>query len=211
MYVGRIVAIGLTPAGAVAAMYRVSSRSFPNREARLGTGLVAVMPRPGHEGDLQKNPYIAYHCLRFAGTCAIASNGSQTDPITEKIAAGMSPRDALALSLLALDYEKDQLDTPRIAGVVDRATGQGWLGIVRKDALLVRELPLTPGQAFYLATYEHHAPDEKFVEANFAASTAEAACEHILRGGVFAHLEQPVTAAAAVATQHGFDSAVAMA
>jgi IMP cyclohydrolase len=169
------------------------------------------MPRPGHEGDLQKNPYIAYHCLRFAGTCAVATNGSHTDPITEKIAAGMAPRDALALSLLALDYEKDQLDTPRVAGVVDRATGRGWLGIVRKDALLVREMPLAPGKAFYIATYEHNAPDEAHVDAKFAATTAEAACAHILCGGVFADLEKPVTAAAAVANDNGFDTAVAMA
>jgi IMP cyclohydrolase len=31
MYVGRIVAVGRTPAGRAAVMYRVSSRSFPNR------------------------------------------------------------------------------------------------------------------------------------------------------------------------------------
>jgi len=211
MYVGRIVAIGLTPAGQVAAMYRVSSRSFPNREARLGENLVAVMPRPGHEADLQKNPYIAYHCLRFAGTCAVATNGSHTDPIAEKLAAGMAPRDALALSLLALDYEKDQLDTPRIAGIVDRATGKGWLGIVRKDALLVREMPMAPGTAFYVATYGHNAPDEALRDAAFAAADAAAACAHVLRGGVFSDLEKPVTAAAAVAHAQGFDTAVAMA
>lgn len=35
MYLGRIVAIGMTPQGKAAAMYRVSSRSFPNREAVL--------------------------------------------------------------------------------------------------------------------------------------------------------------------------------
>ena len=33
MYVGRIVAVGRTHAGANAALYRVSSRSFPNRMA----------------------------------------------------------------------------------------------------------------------------------------------------------------------------------
>ena len=34
MYLGRIVAAGLTKDGRAVAMYRVSSRSFPNREAR---------------------------------------------------------------------------------------------------------------------------------------------------------------------------------
>ncbi|MDR0932030.1 MAG: hypothetical protein LBM70_03310, partial [Victivallales bacterium] len=33
MYLGRIVAIGMTKDGKPTAMYRVSSRSFPNREA----------------------------------------------------------------------------------------------------------------------------------------------------------------------------------
>ena len=158
MYVGRIVAVGMTKAGEVCAMYRVSSRSFPNRETRLIDGKVAVMPKPGCEGDLSKNPYIAYNCLRVAGDKAVATNGSQTDPITEKIASGMAPRDALTLSLLALDYEKDSLDTPRIAGVVDRSARTAFLGIVRKDAILVAERRLTPGIVFYIATYEHNAP-----------------------------------------------------
>jgi IMP cyclohydrolase len=96
MYVGRIVAVGMTRAGKAAAMYRVSSRSFPNREARLINGVVSIMPKAGFEDDLAKNPYIAYNCLRITGDIAVASNGSHTDPITEKISAGMSVRDAVA-------------------------------------------------------------------------------------------------------------------
>ena len=53
-----------------------------------------------------KNPYIAYNCLRVAGRTVVASNGSQTDPIAEKIAAGMPLRDALATTLWVLDYEE---------------------------------------------------------------------------------------------------------
>lgn len=208
MYVGRIVAIGTTPAGRAAAMYRVSSRSFPNREARAGKAAVSVMPLPGYEDDLKKNPYIAYNCLRLTGFYAVVSNGSHTDAIAERLASGMAPRDALALVLQALDYEHDQLDTPRIAGVVDRTEAKGWLGIVRKDALLVREFALVPGQAFYLATYEHNAPSERYADANFAAQTAAEACEHVMRGGVFAGLEKPVTAAAAVDGEQGFTIAV---
>ena len=47
MYLGRIVAIGMTPAGKAAAMYRVSSRSFPNREAVLNNNQISIMPRAG--------------------------------------------------------------------------------------------------------------------------------------------------------------------
>ncbi len=206
MYVGRIVAVGMTKAGQVCAMYRVSSRSFPNRETRLIDGKVAVMPKPGCEGDLSKNPYIAYNCLRIAGDKAVATNGSHTDPIVEKIAAGMSPRDALALSLLALDYEKDSLDTPRIAGVVDHAAKTAFLGIVRKDALLVAERKLSPGMVCYIATYEHNAPCHHD-GAEFDAASAAEARDFIFGKGVFADLEKPVTAAAALATAKGFDLA----
>ena len=85
MYVGRIVAVGRTPEGANAALYRVSSRSFPNRKAVDLGGKLAIVPREGHEGDVQKNPYIAYNCLRVANGWAIATNGSHTDPIVEKV------------------------------------------------------------------------------------------------------------------------------
>lgn len=207
MYLGRIVAIAMTKAGYPAVLYRVSSRSFPNREARVIDGRVAVMPRPGFEDDLSKNPYIAYNCLRIEGVHAIATNGSHTDPIAEKIAAGMPPRDALSLGLLAMDYEKDSYDTPRVAAVVTQDSGRSFLGIVRKDALLVREFSLEPGQAYYLSTYEKNAPCDTSVDAGFDASTAAAACVYSVSGGVFAGFEHPVTAAAAMATDGGFETA----
>jgi IMP cyclohydrolase len=103
MYIGRIVAFGMTKDNRVCAMYRVSSRSFPNRQAVENNGKIAIVPRPGAESDLAKNPYISYNCLRIAGEWAIATNGSQTDPITEKIAMGMPVRDAISLGLLAMD------------------------------------------------------------------------------------------------------------
>ena len=59
MYLGRIVAIGLTKEGNTAAMYRVSSRSFPNREAIKTAQGIAIVPKAGFESDLRKNPYIA--------------------------------------------------------------------------------------------------------------------------------------------------------
>ena len=38
MYIGRIVAFGMTKENKVCAMYRVSSRSFPNRQAVENNG-----------------------------------------------------------------------------------------------------------------------------------------------------------------------------
>ncbi|HTO52289.1 MAG TPA: IMP cyclohydrolase [Myxococcota bacterium] len=203
MYVGRIVAVGRTRAGSNAALYRVSSRSFPNRMAVEVEGRLAIVPRPGHEGDLHKNPYIAYNCVRVAGDFAVATNGSQTDPIAEKLALGVPPRDALASVLLALDFEKDALQTPRIAGIVPRDGDLGWLAIVRHDALIVEAVPLEPGRAAYISTYEHDDVRES-QRVDFDAADAEACARFAVDGGAFAGLEKPVTAAAALASSRGF-------
>jgi len=210
MYVGRIVAVGRTPNGNNAVMYRVSSRSFPNRRTvRTPRGL-AIVPREGHESDLSKNPYIAYNAVRVAEgagrVVAVATNGSQTDPIAEKIASGMSIRDALVESLSVLDYEKDDFNTPRIAVAVARGADEGWGGIVRADGLHVRSFALEAGKAFYFATYEVNDPRPDY-SSDFEAETAQEATEWIVSGGAFARLEKPVCSAAAVATADGFDLA----
>jgi IMP cyclohydrolase len=210
MYVGRIVAIGCSKAGRAVAMYRVSSRSFPNRHAKVLDGVVSILPKPGFEADIHQNPYIAYNCLRLADSYAVATNGSHTDPIAEKVSAGVPVRDALASVLLALDYEHDKLNTPRLAAVVHGRARTGFLGIVRHDALLVREFALVPGVAHYVCTYEHNAPGEPYRDQAFDAANATAACSYVLGQGVFADLERPITAACACATAAGsFEIAVA--
>jgi IMP cyclohydrolase len=211
MYVGRIVAVGRTPAGMNAVMYRVSSRSFPNRRTVCAARGLAIVPREGHEGDLAKNPYIAYNCLRVASVgpgnvVAVATNGSQTDPITEKIATGMSIRDAMVEALAALDYEKDELNTPRIAVAVALGAAEGWAGIVRHDGLHVRSFALAAGKAFYLATYEVCDPRADQV-SDFRATSADDAARWCVSGGKFAELEKPVCSAAAVASEEKFDMA----
>ncbi len=206
MYVGRIVAVGRTPDGRNAVMYRVSSRSFPNRRTVETPRGLAVVPREGHEADLAKNPYIAYNCLRLAGDVAVATNGSHTDPVAEKVAAGMPIRDALVQALLALDYEKDDYNTPRIAVAVRRGAEVGWAGVVRCDGLHVRSFALAAGQAVYLATYEVDDPREGQATTFEAASAAEAA-RWVVSGGAFSELEKPVCAAAAVAVDAGFETA----
>ena len=203
MYVGRIVAIGRTADGRGAGLYRVSSRSFPNRMAKVTDKAIAIVPKPGFENDIHKNPYIAYNCYRTARGFAVVSNGSQTDPVAEKIASGMTPRDALAYVMLSMDYEHDSLDTPRITGVITPDGATGWLAIVRKDALLVREFKLEPGQAFYVSTYEKNNPDYPQFEPKFTAMNAAEACDFILGGGIFADFEKPVSAVCAVAKADG--------
>jgi len=207
MYIGRIVSVAMTGDGRLSAAYRVSSRSFPNRTAVVKPEKVSIIPKPGFELDVQKNPYIAYNCVRVVcgGQVAVVTNGSQTDSIAEKIDSGMSPRDALTLSSLILDYEKDDYNTPRVSGVVDkRAGGSGWLAIVRHDGLEIQRVALAPGKFFYVATYEeNHVSDAQ--SGAYDASDADAACEFILHKGVFAERDNPVTAVAAVAAAAGFE------
>ncbi len=208
MYIGRIVAAGMTRNGKIAAAYRVSSRSFPNRSARLAGETVSIMPRAGFEGDLVKNPYIAYNCLRLSGKIALVTNGSQTDPIIEKISSGMNLRDAFALPLLAMDYEKDSLNTPRIAAAVDAEKKVCMLGIVRHDALLVREFPLVPGKLYYLSTYEKNAPCRNHCDDAFDAGSAVEVCAWLISGGEFAAFEKPITAASALWNGTSYELAV---
>ncbi|KYH27020.1 IMP cyclohydrolase [Halalkalicoccus paucihalophilus] len=187
MYVGRFLIVG-PDCGA----YRVSSRSFPNRriterEDRLTVG-------PTKEAEETENPYISYNCVRSTGNGAVLGNGSHVDPIAEKIDLGYPARDALASSLLALDYEKDDYDTPRIAGVLD---GEGAvIGIVRKDALLVERVE----EPRLVATYEKDSPEE----IDFSPETAEEAART-----VYDHeFEHAVCAAGVVRKDDGFEWAI---
>ena len=203
IYVGRIVAVGLNPEGKAAALYRISSRSFPNRTAILGADRVSVVPKEGFVQDVFKNPYITYNAIQVVGDVVVVSNGSHTNPIAEKLASGMGIRDALAYSLLGLDYEHDSLDTPRIAGVIKRGGGNAYLGIIRKDKLHVAEVQLQPGELAYLSTYERNDVDPAQREA-FAATDPIGAAQTMLSAGVFAGMTHPVLATCALETGDGF-------
>lgn len=210
MYVGRIVAVARNKEGRLAVLYRVSSRSFPNREAQVKQASVSIVPKPGCEGDVFKNPYIAYNCLRIVGNTAVATNGSQTDPIAEKIVMGVPVRDAFINSMLALDYEKDQYNTPRISSAITRGTEFGVLGIVREDGLEVRRMGLNRGECCFVSTYEtNHVSETQ--RGEFNAATAAEGAEFVLRGGLFAEMTHPVTGVCALETQDGFEIAAAQA
>ncbi|WP_137284074.1 IMP cyclohydrolase [Halorussus salinisoli] len=187
MYVGRFLVVGPQIAA-----YRVSSRSFPNRKIIQRDDALTVVPT--QDAPETDNPYISYNCVRTADGSAVVGNGSHVDPITEKVELGYPARDALTESLLALDYEKDDYDTPRIAGVV--GDGSAFVGTVRRDALLVREVT----EPTLVATYERDAP-ESF---DFAAETAtEAAAD-----AYDLDFEHPVCAAGVARTDDGFEFAV---
>ncbi|PCR91983.1 IMP cyclohydrolase [Natrinema ejinorense] len=192
MYVGRFVVVG--PEGGA---YRVSSRSFPNREITARDEALTVGPTA--DAPETDNPYVSYNCLRVVetptGETAAFGNGSHVDPIAEKLELGYPARDALAESLLALDYEKDDYDTPRIAATIG-GDGEALIGTVRKDALVVE----TVDEPTLVATYEKNAPESFEFEADSADAAASEAYDLAF--------EHAVCAAGVARTDDGFETAI---
>ncbi|MCE5199622.1 MAG: IMP cyclohydrolase [Armatimonadota bacterium] len=188
MYVGRIVAVGKTDRPFVA--YRVSSRSFPNRVARITEAGVAIQPLDPE--DMKKNPYIAYNCIRVSKNGVVVSNGSHTDPIFEKLEQGVAPDVALQQVLTEMGYEKDEYNTPRIAGVVTDEVG--YIGTVRVDGVEVSTFDLNDNTCHVICTYEMDKVENKTYP--FVAKDALAAAEYVVDGGIFKDLELPICAAA---------------
>jgi IMP cyclohydrolase len=201
MYVGRFLVVG-PEVGA----YRVSSRSFPDRRAVDRDGTVTVGPTA--DAPETDNPYISYNCLRITDRGAVLGNGSHVDPIAEKLELGYPARDAVAEPLLALDFEKDDYDTPRIAGIVGldgdpTAAGEdsegeygAVVGTVRRDALLVEAVD---GPTL-VATYERASPEPFALAADDAAGAARQVYDH--------EFEHAVCAAGVAVTDDGFETAL---
>jgi IMP cyclohydrolase len=118
--------------------------------------------------------------------------------IMEKIEDGTKPLDAIALSLVAYGYERDELDTPRLAGAV-RGDG-AWLGIAKRDEIRCKEFLLREGNAFMVATYEMTEFEPTKIGGKSAQEIAKAAYD--------LSFERPVCSAAAFALPEGFDLAV---
>ena len=108
----------------------------------------------------------------------------------------MNIKDALAYSLLTMDYEKDDYNTPRIAGVVTSSDKKDeyccFIGIVSDKKLLVEEVPY--GKAAFISTYGSQVPDS----VDFDAKTSTEAAKFIFDEGTFANYEKPVTSCATV-------------
>ncbi len=190
MYVGRIVAVGRSD-GKSWVGYRVSSRSFPNRTAKvLGS---SIMVSPKNHQDLAKNPYIAYNCIRTNGNAAIVANGTQADTVIEKMEDGFPPLDAIAFTLLAYSYERDELDTPRLAGAIRGS--RAWLGIAMKGEFRVKEFTLKDGDAFMIATYEKTGFERLSMSSHDASEVAKAAFD--------LPFEKPVCSASAMQADKG--------
>lgn len=196
MYLGRIVSVGMNNEKKPFIAYRVSSRSFPNRMAKSFEDKAAIIPKEGYETDIFENAYIAYNCVKIVGDIAIVSNGSHTDVIADKIAVGMNIKDAMALSLLAMDYEKDDYNTPRIAAAITSTNNEdnyeAYIGIVTDGKVLVEKLEY--GKAAFISTYECQSPEE----VEFTAKDSASAAKLILDEGEFKKFTNPVASVGSV-------------
>jgi len=142
--------------------------------------------------DMKKNPYIAYTCIRISKNGVVVSNGSHTDPIFEKIEQGTPPDAAIQQVLTEMGYEKDDYNTPRIAGVVTDSAG--FIGTVRADGVEVSIFELEENSGHVICTYEMDHVQSK--GHPFIADSADAAARYVVGGGMFKELELPVCAAA---------------
>lgn len=207
MYVGRIVGVGRTRRGELVAAYRVSSRSYPNRNAERTGQAVKIVARPGSADAVSDSPYISYECLLWNERFSVVSNGTHTLPIYERLKAGNDPRDAIVSVLNGLDREFDQYDTPRICGLIDRAENRLWLGSVTAVSLAVMPVEVAEGQIAYITTYEFPLPQSGQVDTDFKEVNAIEICRYITASSIFSTFEKPICAAASVATSAGFEVA----
>ena len=205
MYLGRIVSAGMTKNNRLCLMYRVSSRSFPNRVIKEIKGSLSVIPTPGSESDIYQNPYISYNCLRYNSEFAVIGNGTHTDPIFEKIESGMNIRDSLISALFGMDYEHDDFSTPRIAAVISKILKTSALGIIRDDGIEVEVFTIKPGVYRYLSTYERNHISPDYSGSEFDPSNAKDASQFIIDQGEFSKFINPVSSASAIETEFGFD------
>ncbi len=190
MYIGRFLVVGKTEHGRPFVTYRVSSRSFPNRKAILKNNTVSIVPNDLNE--IFSNPYITYNCIKIIGDTIIATNGSQTDVIADKIKLGLPIRDTLVYSLITMDYEKDDYNTPRIAVVL--TNNECYMGYVKHDALCVKKVELTNGKGYYLGVYNScEISDNQIIDV--VGEEPSEICKYILEHKEFEH---PVCCATAV-------------
>ncbi|ASJ12385.1 IMP cyclohydrolase [Thermococcus thioreducens] len=168
-YTGRTLGIGLMN-GKPFAFYLLCSRSFPKRK-------VIVKGRAVYIENLTEtdNPYVSYPVVRLLDEYTVVTNGLQTDFIAQTL-EWESPRKALIHVLDALDYERDNYSTPRIAGIIG-TDSRGWLGFAGRDEFWVKTLGLKDGKAFVTATYDLGLVELDFPVFGSAEELAEKAME----------------------------------
>jgi len=202
LYVGRLILVGASMDGSVIAAYRLASRSFPHRRVHFDaeTRTARVVPLPGYEEEVRRNPLLSYPCLCILDKASVlVANGGHLTLIREGMEGGLPSMRCVAQVLAELGPEEDAYGTPRIVGLADL---QGLvLGIVSKSGLTVRCFPLQPGLAHYLATYGKTEPSKNVLK-NFDVGNALEAAEIVHKKGAFKGFSHAI-ATVATLTKNG--------
>lgn len=162
MYVGRLLLLGRSVRGHIAAAYRLASRSFSKRRIALTGNLATVRPMPAFEHEAVLKNLTPYYCLGLLENVGIlVANGRHFPPIFSKISSGTLPKRAISEVLGVFGPEEDEFLTPRICGFISES--ELIVGIVSKEGASVREYNPVDGRATFLSTYVLTDPDQNTI------------------------------------------------
>lgn len=196
MYVGRLLIVGITKNGGIAAAYRLASQSFSNRKIEVKRDSAKVEPIPGYEEEVDKNPYLSYTCLRIVtGNSIIVANGKHLDQIYDRIKSGASTSNAIAHVLAEMGPEQDAYKTPRITGFASPT--RLLLGIITGKKLIVKSFHAKAGIGYYVATYQKTDPVKNLVK-NFDARSAADVAKLVHKGPNFKRFSHGIATTAAL-------------
>lgn len=183
MYVGRLILLGYSKEGHIAAAYRLASRSFPHRRIALAGDIATVRPKPGFEFEAVLKNLTPYYCLGLVEKRGIlAANGRHFPMIFSRVSRGDAPDRSIQEVLQFFGPEKDELSTPRICGFVSES--ELLLGIVSDKGVKLKFFPREDGKAVYLSTYIRTDPAENLI-ADFHFSSIHDLARQVYEGVVF--------------------------
>jgi len=187
--------VGIPKNGGIVAAYRLASRSFPNRKIEVEGDSAKVVPIPGYEGEVDKNPYISYTCLRVINKNSIlVANGTHLDQIYGRITSGASASNAIPHVLEEMGSEDDAYKTPRIAGFASPT--RLLLGVITEKGLIVKSFQAKKGMGYYVATYQKTDPMKNLVK-NLDARSADDVAKLVHGGSNFKHFSHVIATTAA--------------
>jgi len=170
-YPGRLIIVGMNPAGQRVALYAITGRSPASQARRLviDDRRDRIIVRPTDETILRTgNPDLLVYPAIICGPGIAVSNGTQTEAVFAHLSGDARPVAALETALRDWHYEPDEPNfTPRISGCITRGAA---LSIIKRgpDGGSVRhffEVPLLQGAGKMIATYtgENRNPLPSFV------------------------------------------------
>jgi IMP cyclohydrolase len=156
-YPGRVIVIGMSPAGDQVVMYAITGRSPSSQARKLERAEDRILVKPTDEETLRSgDPELLIYPAIIIEKGIAVSNGKQTEDIPLRFSAAQRPIEVLDSALHRWEYEPDEPNyTPRISGCVFNGAA---LSIIKRgdNGSAIREyfeLPLIAGRGRMIATY----------------------------------------------------------